>query len=63
MKTYKVKVSWLMFSTIEVEADSLLDAMEEIETSNCPLPLDGDYIDGSFRVDRDATYYANEEEE
>ena len=46
----KLPVSWEVCGFVEVEADSIDDAMDIFkETSDeIPLPTDADYVDGSF---------------
>ena len=55
MKTYKIAVEWSVYSTVEVEAESLEDAILKVEDSDFPLPTDSDYIDNSFIVNRQVT--------
>lgn len=47
---YRIPVSWEMYGHVEVEADSLEEAISIAESDETPLP-DGDYINGSFEVD------------
>ena len=54
---FKIPVSWECFGVIEVEAETLRDALEKFDKEEAsgegfPLP-DGDYIDGSFRREHD----------
>ena len=49
MKTYKIPVVWSMIGYVEVEADSMSEAINK--AVDAPLPVDGDYIEGSFEVD------------
>jgi hypothetical protein len=49
MKTYKIPVVWQMIGHVEVQADSLSEAI--IDAEDAPLPEDGSYIEGSFEVD------------
>ena len=49
--TYKIPVYWTMFDTIEVESDSLKEAVSKA-IYDLPLPQ-GDYVDGSFTVQMD----------
>jgi hypothetical protein len=46
---YKIPVYWTMFDTMEVEAESLKEAVNKA-IDIMPLP-DGDYVDGSFTVE------------
>ncbi len=50
MKTYRVPVVWQMYGYVEVKADSVLAAINL--ASDAPLPIDGDYIESSFEVDK-----------
>ena len=49
MKTYKIPVVWQMYGYVEVQADSVAEAIHEAK--GAPLPEDGSYIEGSFEVD------------
>ena len=49
MKTYKIPVVWQMYGYVEVEADSMSEAT--LVAMDAPLPIDGDYVEGSFEVD------------
>ncbi len=49
MKTYKIPVVWQMHGYVEVEADSMSEAVNK--AYDTPLPDDGSYIEGSFEVD------------
>ena len=49
MKTYKIGVVWQMYGHVEVEANSLAEAINEAQ--DAPLPDNGEYIEGSFEVD------------
>ena len=51
MKTYKIPVYWTMYDTMEVEANSLKEAID-LAIDTLPLP-DGGYVDGSFTVEMD----------
>ena len=53
MKTYKIGVVWQMYGYVEVEANSLEEAVKEVDdgSGDMPLPMDGEYIEGSFEVD------------
>lgn len=48
---FRVPVSWTMCATIEVRADSLLEAVETAYALGT-LP-DGEYLEGSFVVHSD----------
>lgn len=52
-KVFKVAVEWAVFGTIEVEAESLEEAIKIAnEDESIPLP-EWEYIDGSFEVNED----------
>lgn len=51
MKTYKIGVVWQVYGYVEVEADSLTEAV--LIAEDAPLPDNGEYIEGSFEVDHD----------
>lgn len=48
LKKFKIQVEWKMMATVEIEAESLDDAICEAEDMS--LPEDGSYVDGSFEV-------------
>jgi len=50
MIKYKIPVYWTMFDTMEVEAESLKEAMETIDKMLIP---EGIYVDGSFTIEMD----------
>ena len=49
MKTYKIPVVWTMMAYVEVKAESLDEAINEV--MNAPLPDNGEYLEDSFEVD------------
>ena len=49
MKTYRIPVYWTMYDTMEVEADSLKEAIN-LAIDVLPLP-EGEFVDGSFTVE------------
>lgn len=52
MKCWHIPVTWESYGVVEVEADTLSEAMEIAadESSDIPLPNDGDYVDGSWKL-------------
>lgn len=50
-----------MSATIEVEADSLEDAIRIVNEPEFPLPTNSDYVEGSFQIDVDSTIDANQQ--
>ena len=61
-KYYEIPCSWEVYGTIEIEADSLEEAIELAERDDSPMPDDSDYVDGSFQVDRDIAEEINKDE-
>ncbi len=51
----KLAVTWEMCGYVDVEADTLEEAMEKFydECDYIKLPSDGEYIDGSFQLSTD----------
>lgn len=52
MPKFKIPVVWQMVGKIEIEADTLEDAVQKVHDSTVPLP-DGDYLEDSFEVAMD----------
>ena len=50
MKTWKIPVIWSKMGTVNVEADTLDEAIEIAATDDIPLPDNGEYVDCSFEV-------------
>ena len=56
MKTFKIPVVWEAFGVLDVEATSLEEAIKmvredkDVNGKEFSLPLDGEYVDGSFRL-------------
>jgi len=48
MKTYQIPVCWQMIAVVNVEAESLNEAMQIAQESELPA---GDYLDDSYEVD------------
>lgn len=59
MKKYKIAVSWGMSAELEIEADSLQSAIDEVY-DDPDLPQ-GEYISCSFEVNEEFTEYLNGE--
>jgi hypothetical protein len=53
MKTYRIPLVWQVYGHINVDAESLKEAIEYALGPECPLP-DGEYVDESIEVDYDA---------
>lgn len=56
MKKWNIPVTWEMCGIVQIEANTLEEAMDVAITEDFDLPLDGEYVDGSFCL-------SNEEEE
>lgn len=52
MKTFKIPVTWEVYATVEVEANSIEEAIKiaKDEEGVIPLPTDSDYVGGSWRL-------------
>ena len=60
MKTYKIPCSWVMSGTIEVEADTVGEAI--LKAEHAPLPTESEYLEGSFVIDLELLHeYLGEE--
>lgn len=55
LKTWKVPVTWEVYSTVDVEADTVEEAIELVrcDVDDMPLPTDTYYVDDSFRLSSD----------
>ena len=53
MKTWKIPVCWTMMGTVNVEANTLAEAIEiaKDDAGVIPIPDDGTFMDGSWEVD------------
>jgi len=49
MKTYKIPCTLMMSGNIEVEADTVGEAI--LIAENAPLPTESEYLEGSFVID------------
>jgi hypothetical protein len=61
MAKYKVCYEWSVCGEIEVEADSLDDAISIVDDMSMD-DLEADYVDGSFEINHDFTLALNEVE-
>ena len=59
-KKYRIPCTWEMFGVMDVEAESLDDAIKKIEY-NSFLPNNAAYVDLSFKIDHNAIESYNEE--
>ncbi len=53
--TYLIPVEWSVYSTINVEADNLEEAIEKAKAAidDLPISTDCEYIDGSYKINAD----------
>jgi len=57
MKTYKIPVVWAMSAIVEMQAESLEEAI--LMAEDAPVPENGTYMECSFEVDEQAIQYHN----
>lgn len=50
MSSFRIPLVWQMYGHVDVEADTLDDAIECALGPDCPLP-EGEYVDDSIQVD------------
>lgn len=64
MPKFTVGVEWVVCGEVEVEADSLDEAIDKImydETGQYDIDeIENDYVDDSFRVNRDCCFVEDE---
>jgi len=51
---FKLPCFWTVVGNIEIEADTIDEAIEKANAPEMPLPLDGVYLEDSFTVDVEA---------
>ena len=61
-KTYKIPVTWEVYGEMEIDAESLNEAIEIAERDETPYPSIDGGVDGSLDVDYDIAMIVNEEE-
>lgn len=59
-RTYQIETTWVMTATVSVEAETLEDAIEDVQIME-GLPSGGEYLSGSFQVDEELTRENNNE--
>jgi len=57
MKTYRIPCTWTVSATMEIQANSLGEAIEI--ANEAPLPTDTDYIEDTFEVNNHIILYLN----
>ena len=61
-KIYKIPCSWVMSGTVEIEAETVGEAI--LKAEHAPLPTESEYIEESFAVDLELLHeYLGEEKE
>lgn len=50
MSSFRIPLVWQMYGHVNVEADTLYDAIKYALGPDCPLP-EGEYVDDSIQVD------------
>jgi hypothetical protein len=56
-RTFQIPVVWTMSGVMLVEADDLDEAIRSADEN--PLPMNGDYLEGSFEVQHEAVHLYN----
>lgn len=56
MKEFKIHCSWRVCGTLYIQAETLEEA-EEIALTESPLPIESEYLDDSFTLDREIHDY------
>jgi 3-phosphoglycerate kinase len=51
MKTWKIPVTWEVYGTVEIEAETLDEAIKIFDETEdeISLPTDSEYVDASFK--------------
>ena len=60
MPKFTIPVSWTMITDMEIEADSLDEAITKAESQE--LPEDGEYLDSSFDINYECAFELNKPE-
>ena len=61
---YKIPVTWEVYDTIEVQGNSLEEALQWAEEYQDEIPLgdEPEYLDGSYQIDKEFAEDLNQEE-
>jgi len=59
MPKYKVYVEWISTAIVEVEADCLESAIDEVNNNDSLIPTEGDYLDGSLDINEEISRQMN----
>jgi hypothetical protein len=57
-RKFIIPIVWTLGANLEIEAESLDEAI--LMADSCDLPKDGEYINGSFEVNKDVIPFLNE---
>jgi hypothetical protein len=63
MKTYKIPIDWQVYGELEIQAESLDEAIQIAEHHDTPLPDVDGTIDDSWAIDYDIAMELNPGEE
>ena len=53
-KAYTIDCSWEMYGHVDVEADSLEEAIEKVENETKLSDINAEYVSESFKIDESA---------
>jgi len=59
MPTYKIACTWQVYGELEIDANTLEQAIEIAEDGTTALPDTDGYVDGSFEVDHELSEEIN----
>lgn len=60
MKTFTIPCSWEVYGYLEIDAETLQEALDLAEDDSTGLPRASNYVDGSFKVDAEVAEEDNE---
>lgn len=63
MKKFKIPVTWMVWDKVEVEADTLEDAIKWVKDNidEIPLGTEPEYVEDSYRIDGDDGFCSNQD--
>lgn len=59
MKTWIIPVTWVCTSNLEIEANTLEQAIDIAERSELPIKEHWEYVDSTYEVNHDEVEYFN----